>query len=201
MAAQSTLAKIFEKHPYEISQLRNKSVAWFQSQVKDLRTVSMKNPQTLMRGDQQSKGTTILPGTMIMYMYDPKFKDTLPYYDTFPLGFPFKLVPGGFYSLNLHYLPYNLRAILLDKLMQFKTNDNLDEKTKLKFSWQLLDGVSKFAAAKPCVKHYLYEHVKSPFKAIHAQDWATAILLPVEQFVGASPLDVWRDSVNIIRKA
>lgn len=201
MAAQSTLAKIFEKHPYEISQLRNKSVAWFQSQVKDLRTVSMKNPQTLMRGDQQSKGTTILPGTMIMYMYDPKFKDTLPYYDTFPLGLPFKLVPGGFYSLNLHYLPYNLRAILLDKLMQFKTNDNLDEKTKLKFSWQLLDGVSKFAAAKPCVKHYLYEHVKSPFKAIHAQDWATAILLPVEQFVGASPLDVWRDSVNIIRKA
>lgn len=201
MATQSTLARIFEKHPYELSQLRNKSVAWFQSQVKDLRTVSIKNPQTIMRGDQESKGTRILPGTMIMYVYDPKYKDTLPYYDSFPLGLPFKLVPGGFYSLNLHYLPYNLRALLLDKLMQFKTDSKLDEKTRLKFSWQLLDGVSKFAAAKPCVKHYLYEHVKTPFKAIHSQDWATAILLPVEKFVGASPQDVWRDSVNIIRKA
>lgn len=201
MASQSALAKIFEKHPYELSQLRNKSVAWFQSQVRDLRTVSVKNPQTIMRGDQESKGTRILPGTMIMYVYDPKYKETLPYYDSFPLGLPFRLVPGGFYALNLHYLPYNLRALLLDRLMQFKTDSTLDEKTKLKFSWQLIDGVSKFAAAKPCVKHYLYDHVKTPFKAIHAQDWATAILLPVEKFVGASPQDVWRDSVNIIRKA
>lgn len=201
MATQSTLATIFEKHPYELGQLRNKSVAWFQSQVRDLRTVSVKTPQNLMRGDQESKGTRILPGTMIMYIYDPKHKETLPYYDTFPLCLPFKLVPGGFYSLNLHYLPYNLRALLLDRLMQFKTDASLDEKTRLKFSWQLIDGVSKFAAAKPCVKHYLYDHVKTPFKAVHPHDWATAILLPVEKFVGASPQDVWRDSVNIIRKA
>lgn len=201
MASQSTLAKIFEKHPYELGQLRNKSMAWFQSQVRDLRSVSVKTPQNLMRGDQESKGTRILPGTMIMYIYDPKYKETLPYYDTFPLCLPFKLVPGGFYSLNLHYLPYNLRALLLDRLMQFKTDATLDEKTRLKFSWQLIDGVSKFAAAKPCVKHYLYDHVKTPFKAVHPQDWATAILLPVEQFVGASPQDVWRDSMNIIRTA
>jgi hypothetical protein len=199
MAAQSTLAKIFEKHPYELSQLRNKSVAWFQSQLRDLRTVSTRTPQALMRGDQESKGTRILPGTMIMYVYDPKHKDTLPYYDQFPLGLPFKLVPGGFYSLNLHYLPYNLRALLLDRLIQFKTTPGLDEKTRLKFSWQLIDGVSKFAAAKPCVKHYLYDHVRSPFKAINAQDWATAIMLPVEQFSGATPQEVWRDSVKIIR--
>lgn len=201
MASQSTLAKIFEKHPYELGQLRNKSMAWFQSQVRDLRSVSVKTPQNLMRGDQETKGTRILPGTMIMYIYDPKHKETLPYYDNFPLCLPFKLVPGGFYSLNLHYLPYNLRALLLDRLMQFKTNTTLDEKTRLKFSWQLIDGVSKFAAAKPCVKHYLYDHVKTPFKAVHPQDWATAILLPVEKFVGASPQDVWRDSMNIIRTA
>jgi hypothetical protein len=201
MASQSTLAKIFEKHPYELGQLRNKSVAWFQSQVKDLRTVSVKTPQNLMRGDQDSKGTRILPGTMIMYMYDPKYKETLPYYDAFPLGLPYKLVPGGFYSLNLHYLPYNIRALLLDRLLQFKTTPGLDEKTRLKFSWQLIDGISKFSAAQPCVKHYLYDHVKSPYKAIHPQDWATAIMLPVEQFVGASVHQVWRDSTRIIRNA
>lgn len=201
MANNSTLAKIFEKHPYELNQLRNKSAVWFQSQVTKLRDVSLKTPQNLMRGDQESKGTRIVPGTMIMYIYDPKYKDTLPYYDMFPLGLPYKLVPDGFYSLNLHYLPYNLRVLLLDRLMQFKTNSNMDEKTRIKFSWQLIDGVSRFAAAKPCVKHYLYDHVRSPFKAVHASDWATALLLPVEKFVGATAQDVWKDSTRIIRTA
>jgi hypothetical protein len=154
-----------------------------------------------MRGDQANKGTKVLPGTMIMYMYDPKHADTLPFYDQFPLCLPFKLVKGGFYGLNLHYLPYNLRALLLDKLMMFKTTPGLSEATRLRFSWQLLDGISKFAAAKPCVKHYLYDHVRTPFKAVHAQDWATAILLPVEQFVGASTYEVWRESTKIIRNA
>lgn len=201
MAEKSSLLKIFEKHPYELRQLRNKSSAWFTERVRDLRYVGLKTPQNLMRGDEQSKGTKILPGTMIMYIYDPKHKDTLPYYDMFPLGLPFKLVPGGFYSLNLHYLPYNLRALLLDRLMEFKTNSNLDERTRLKFSWQLIDRFSKFAAAKPCVKRYLYDHVRSPFKAIHASDWATAMLLPVEKFVNATPQEVWRDSLKIIRTA
>lgn len=201
MANNSTLAKILEKHPYELKQLRNKSAVWFQSQVTKLRDVSLRTPQNLMRGDQESKGTRIVPGTMIMYIYDPKYKDTLPYYDMFPLGLPFKLVPDGFYSLNLHYLPYNLRVLLMDRLMQFKTDSNMDEKTKIRFSWQLIDGVSRFAAAKPCVKHYLYDHVRSPFKAIHSSDWATALMLPVEKFVGATPQDVWKDSTRIIRTA
>lgn len=200
MASKSTLAKIFEKHPYELQQLQGKSNAWFKAQIATFGN-SPRPPNSLMRGDQASKGTRILPGTMIMYLYDPKTKETLPFYDQFPLCLPFKLVKGGFYGLNLHYLPYNLRALLLDKLMQFKNTPGLSEATRLKFSWQLIDGVSKFAAAKPCVKHYLYDHVQSPFKAINAQDWATAILLPVEQFVGASTYEVWRESTKIIRNA
>lgn len=200
MASQSTLAKIFEKHPYELKQLQGKSNAWFKAQIATFGN-SAKTPASLMRGDQASKGTRILPGTMIMYLYDPKTKETLPYYDQFPLCLPFKTVKGGFYGLNLHYLPYNLRALLLDKLMLFKTTPGMSEATRLKFSWQLLDGVSKFAAAKPCVKHYLYDHVQTPFKAINAQDWSTAILLPVEQFVGASNYEVWRESTKIIRNA
>lgn len=199
MAQQSNLSKIFEKHPFELKELRNKSSAWFSERVKELHYVSSRTPQSIMRGDQSSKGNRILPGTMVMYVYEPKHKDTLPYYDTFPLGLPFKLVPGGFYSLNLHYLPYNLRAVLLSRLMEFKTSTKIDETTKLKFSWQLIDGFSKFAAAKPCVKHYLYDHVKTPFKAIHMNDWATALMLPVERFVNATPHEVWRESVKIIR--
>lgn len=201
MAVQSTLAKIFEKNKYELADLQKKSRSWFTMQVQSLRNVAAMRPEALLRGDQQSKGNRIIPGNLYMYLYDPKYKETLPYYDMFPLGLPFKAVPGGFYSLNLHYLPYNLRALLLDRLMQFKTDSNLDEKTRLKFSWQLIDGVSRFAAAKPCVKHYLYENVRSQFKAVHMEDWATAILLPVERFQNASKQEVWNESLKIIRNA
>ena len=201
MAVKSSLAKLFDKHKYELADLQRKSSAWFTGQVASMRDVTAVRPESLLRGDQDSKGTRIIPGHMYMYMYDPKYKDTLPYYDAFPLGLPYKQVPGGFYSLNLHYLPYNLRVLLLSRLMEFRTDSRMNEQTRLKFSWQLIDGISRFAAAKPCVKHYLYEHVKSPFKAIHIQDWATAILLPVEQFQNMTKQEVWKESTRIIRNS
>lgn len=181
--------------------MQRKSKAWFTQQVLSMKSVSVMRPETLMRGDQESKGNRIIPGNMYMYIYDPKHKETLPYYDMFPLVFPFKEVKGGFYGLNMHYLDYKTRATLLDRLMMFKTNSNMDEKTKLKFSWALIGGISKFAAAKPCVKHYLYPHVKTPFKAVHSSDWATALLLPMEKFAKATPHQVWAESTKIIRNA
>jgi hypothetical protein len=77
----------------------------------------------------------------------------------------------------------------------------MDDMTKLKYSWQIIDGVSRFAAARPCVKQYLSNHVRSQFRQITSKDWATAMLLPVERFVGASKAEVWADSKKIIRKA
>ena len=41
---------------------------------------------------------------------------------------------------------------------------------------------------------YLYNHLGSGMKRIMPKDWATAMLLPVQQFVGASNTRVWKDS-------
>jgi hypothetical protein len=135
-----------------------------------------------------------------MFAYDPKGKATLPYYDRFPLVLPFRKTPDGFIGLNMHYLPYPLRITLLDNLLVFKNNSNIDETTRIKYSWAFIDGVSKYAAAKPCVKQYLTGHVRSQFRKINSNDWATAMLLPVERFVGASKQEIWADSRKIIRK-
>ena len=43
-------------------------------------------------------------GRMSMFFYDPKFKNRLPYYDTFPLVLPLETMRGGFIGLNFHYL-------------------------------------------------------------------------------------------------
>jgi hypothetical protein len=194
MAKKPSLQDIFEKNRYDYTIVK-KSKTWFDQQANLLRGRGVTFQKVL--GDRSNTLTmTLQPGKLYMFAYDPKHKDTLPYYDKYPMVFPFKKLPDGFMGLNLHYLPYGLRVKLMDRLLQFKNNSNMDETTKLKFSWNLINGLARFAPAKPCVKHYLNEHLKSPFININAQDWPTAMMLPVERFVGATKEKVWQESVK-----
>lgn len=183
----------FERNKYDLKTATKKSRAWFNQQVLLLSKQGI-TPQRLMREDNSSLKVRIIPGNLYMYVYDPKTKADLPYYDRFPLVFPYATAPGGFMGLNMHYLPYPLRIRLLDRLMQFKNNDKMDGTTRLKYSWSLIANVSKFSMAQPCVKHYLLPHVKTAFKKVDVNDWATAMLLPVERFVKAPKEKVWKDS-------
>jgi hypothetical protein len=184
---------VFERNKYDLKTSLKKSTAWYSQQVLLLGKQQI-TPQKLMRENTEDLKARIIPGNLYMFAYDPKLKATLPYYDRFPLVFPYASVPGGFMGLNMHYLPYPLRVQLLDRLMVFKNNDKMDGTTKLKYSWSIIAGVSKFRAASPCVKHYLLPHVKTPFKKIDVNDWATAMMLPVERFSGATKEQVWKDS-------
>jgi hypothetical protein len=158
-------------------------------------------PPRVLAGNPDQLATRVLPGHLYMFLYDPKTKADLPYYDRFPLVFPFRKTPDGFIGLNMHYLPYQLRIQLLDNLLVFANNQRFDETTRIKYSWALIDGVSKYKAAQPCIKQYLSGHVRSQFRQVTSSDWATAMLLPVERFVGASKQEIWADSRKIIRKS
>lgn len=198
MAQQSAFERILNKHRVELKSLERKSEDWFAATLRDMTKsgITNKRPETLMRGDQDRKSSRIMPGKMYLWIYDPKHKETLPYYDVFPIGFPFKEVKGGFLSLNLHYLPYQFRATLFTRLMDFRKQKRTDPEAKLKYSWDLINSASRYSLAKPCIKMYLYNHVRSPFKAIDPVDWQTAMLLPVEQFQKQSALQVWADSIQ-----
>jgi hypothetical protein len=195
-----TLQDVFERNQYDLLTAVKKSKSWFDTQV-TLLTRQNLTPQKVLAGNPDQLTTTLVPGNLYMYGYDPKLKAELPYYDRFPLVFPFRKTPNGFIGLNMHYLPYNLRIMLLDRLLVFKTNNRMDETTRLKYSWATIDGVSKFDAAIPCVKQYLTGHVKTQFRKVNAEDWATAMLLPVERFVGASKQEVWTESKRKMRRA
>lgn len=186
---------VFTKNQYNLKEAAIKSKAWFQQQATLLGRQNLTVKQVL-NSDTHRVKNTIVPGGMYMFMYDPKGKDELPYFDRFPLVLPYKRVAGGFIGLNLHYLPYQPRMVLLQRLMDFATDRNMNENTRIRYSWSLIGGVSKFKWAEPCVKHYLIDHVKSTFRKIDANDWATAVMLPVEQFVGASKNKVWKDSMG-----
>jgi hypothetical protein len=195
-----TLQDVFERNKYDLLTSVKKSRSWFDTQV-TLLTRQNLTPQKVLAGNPDQLTTTLIPGNLYMYGYDPKLKAELPYYDRFPLVFPFRKTPNGFIGLNMHYLPYNLRITLLDRLLVFKTNNRMDETTRLKYSWATIDGISKFDAAIPCVKQYLSGHVKTQFRKVDSADWATAMLLPVERFVGASKQEVWTESRRKMRRA
>ena len=200
MASKTPIKDVFERNQYDLATAVKKSNGWFEKEVAKLTKQNI-TPNKVLAGDTDQLVTKIVPGHLYMFMYDPKLKKELPYYDRFPLVFPYAKTPDGFIGLNMHYLPYGLRIQLLDTLLTFKSNNRMDETTRLKYSWQLIDGISRYKAAQPCIKQYLGGHVKTQFRKVDSSDWATAMLLPVERFVGASKQEVWAESRKIIRKA
>lgn len=168
----------------------NKSVQWYQTQIKNLRGIS---PAKIMQNTPDLVNK-VVPGRMYMFFYEAKLKDKLPYWDTFPLVLPFKLVPGGFYGINLHYLPYIARFKLLGALSEYANDESTNDDTKLLLSWKVLNGSSKLNMIKPCVKHYLFDQLQSRFLQIKYPDWVTASQLPVERFEKANKNQVWRES-------
>lgn len=167
----------------------NASRAWLRAKVKDLKPTS----EALMRDRERLKNTSMI-GKMYFYFYDPKTKETMPYYDRFPLVIPIERYNDGFLGLNLHYIHPKQRMILLDKLSETTSNNNYDEKTKFKINYRYLAASSKTFESNACIKRYLFTQVESRFLEITADEWDIAALLPVESFVGATTSKVYADS-------
>jgi hypothetical protein len=165
-----------------------KSYTWYRDQVKRL-GAGMTGSQLIRNETLVSR---IIPGEMYLFMYDPKHKDTLPYYDTTPLVLPFKRVKDGFFGINLHYLPYLVRFKLLGNLS--KLSRDMDENSRMRISWTILNSSVKYLPATACVKHYLSAHIQTRFLKIDYSDWITASMLPVETFKKEKKENVWRDT-------
>ena len=159
--------------------------------VRSINTVSLVNKHP----DQQR--SAVLPGFMYMFGYDAKHKDTLPYYDRFPLIFPFQVTADHFMGINLHYLPLQYRARLMDALYSITTNKKFDEKTRLRISYDLLNSSAKYRYFEPCVKKYLKSQLKTRFLLVPSAEWDIALFLPLERFT-VNKSKVFKDSMDII---
>jgi hypothetical protein len=167
----------------------NQARAWLQSKIKELKP----NRTSLMRDRNKLKESSVI-GKMYFYFYDPKTKDTMPYYDRFPLVIPIESYNDGFLGLNLHYIAPKYRMTLLDKLSVTASNKTYDEKTKLRLNYKYLANASRVFEATPCIKRYLFSQIQSRFLEITADEWDIAALLPMESFVGASTNKVYAES-------
>ena len=164
----------------EISKLRKSGkepYQWYRNRIKELGTPS----QSQLIRDGKITGRVNF-GALNMFIYDPKLKNKLPYYDTFPLVLPIERYRDGFLGINFHYLPYALRARLLSRL---DPNANYS-------------ALKNVRLVKPTLKRYLNSNVRSRFRKLEEEDFMTAIMLPIQRSRKSSASKVWSDSRKVI---
>lgn len=152
---------------------------WFKDSVKDLASDKPKiNPNKVFM-----KSSMPMIGGMYLYLYDPKYKDVLPFYDMYPLTLPVEMYVDGFLGINLHYLPPLARVRLLNSLIEFTDENKYKMNKRLSISYEILKGYSNlFKGADGCIKRYLYNHVRSSFHEVDPSDWEKAATLPLHRW-------------------
>jgi len=187
-----------EKNPFDDLRIKpeqvDNSIKWFRTQINNLSAARSLSIQSLMRQEDYLT-KTLRPGRLYLYFYDPKFKDSLPYYDTVPLVYPYRKTSQGFIGYNLHYLPPVIRFKLMGVLTNIEMSTDL-EKKKLAYTFGVLNSNEMNKYFAPCIKKYLSSHVKSRFLEIPYESWMHAALLPTESFMKASKNKVWKDSLG-----
>jgi hypothetical protein len=170
-----------------------RSLKWFSQYIP--RSYNRVRMAQMMR-DRDMWSDTIRPGSMMLFNYDAKHKDTLPVWDRFPLVFAWDMWKGGdgqygesgvtyFIGINLHYLPPALRFAAMKALLTKRNEKRYRSNTKLKISWSILKALSNSKYFEHSVKIYRMDHVRSKFIIIPPQSWEMVTFLPLARFEGS----------------
>ena len=151
---------------------------WFRDSVSTVISRQKTDPNKVFNKDARPQ-----VGRMYMFVYDAKHKDTLPYFDMYPMVIPIEFYGDGFLGINFHYLPPLARAQLLDALMDISNNNKYDDTTKLNISYKLLRAsATRYKGFESCVKRYLFAHVRSSFHYVSPADWDKAVVMPLQKW-------------------
>lgn len=137
------------------------------------------------------------PGKLYAYIYDAKHKDTLPYWDKYPLIIYLGIGKHNLmYGLNLHYVPPKARQEFLEELLkQYASTTTITNSTKLKIDWSKVKG---FQGADKMIKAYIPANIKGTIVEIKPSDWANVVMMPLQSFQSKgkrySAQKVWANS-------
>jgi len=161
---------------------------WFADSVESL---GKRDPNRIFQ-----KQSAPVIGGMFLFLYDPKYKDVLPFYDMYPLVLPVEMYSDGLLGINLHYLQPMARVSLLKALVDVNDGNKYTKTKKLTLSYEILKAYSnQLKGVDGCIKRYLYGHVRSSFHQVDMIDWQKAALLqthrwkvnPNKRYAGSPP--------------
>jgi hypothetical protein len=159
----------------DLSSKSSESSEWYKDTVQNM---GKRDPNKIFE-----KASSPQIGSLMLFLYDPKYKNTLPFYDAHPLVFPVEMYNDGFLGINLHYLPPVARVNIMKGLVGINDNDKYIKNKKLFLSYSLLRLYSRqLIGVENCIKRYLYNHVRSSFYLVDPQDWEKAALLPLQRW-------------------
>ena len=196
----------------KLSHIEDDAVKWLMGRYEELRDgLIYGRAGSLKDGHDISKEGTrekfLRPGRMYFFHYQPKLREKLRYYEIFPLVIPIRPYNKGMLGMNFHYLPYRLREKLMKKLIGFLNEEN--KEAYLDVSYNDIKSFTRYKEAKPTLHKYdlTGAYVRSSFLLVEANEWNTAIHLPVEEFRsrrggdGVSKQKVWEDSLDTIESS
>lgn len=175
----------YKKNPND-PRFTNQSMTWFRNYI----TKNVKNVRLpRMVEDRSLISPTIKPGQMLLFQYDPLWKEELPFYDAQPLIFPIskwnssegKLLMTG---INLHLLPPVLRQKALLAILNLQRGKYLD--------WSVLKKLSEHKLFQHSVRAYRLDHLRSQFIVIPEESWEIVLFLPLQRFKKSDKGTIWK---------
>jgi hypothetical protein len=194
---ESKLTQLANARPSDMQIGSKKSLEWLSQKIAELRNTS--NIPAGMSRERFRQVDNFRLGKLYCFYYDPKGKESLPYYDRFPMVLAIEKYNDGFLGLNLHYLPFNYRLAFLGKLLKFAVQGEPGEIDRLRVTYDILVASKRLKEFRPCIKRYLSGHIQSKILAIQPNEWDIAAFLPLQQFRGAKSQKVWQESLEQIR--
>jgi hypothetical protein len=181
-------ANVFEKEQYidvriSLEQAMGKSASWYQKKIAALKNIS---PTQIMK-DHSEYRTKPIKGEMYVYYYLPKHRETLPYWDMFPLVLPLSYDKDGMLGMNFHYIRPQHRIMLLDEIKKHGWGPK-----KTIINYDIISSFARSRFAEPTIKRYLWSQFGTPLRRIAAVDIPTALLVPCEKFYKMDKNKVWK---------
>lgn len=195
--------RLFRKNKGRTARINSKKAHdWFYDNLK--KRSELKAGQVMEGFDKRSPGDVGgMIGRLMLFRYNPKHANKLPYYDTAPLAFIFNAFVGDrefgeegvlyLMGLNMHYLPPKMRLVIFRSLLTLRSEKRYRKSTRLKVTWQALKALANSPAFQHCVKMYRADHVVGEMAEIDPAYWAMVMFLPIAEFEKASNRKVWSD--------
>jgi hypothetical protein len=171
---------------------------WFMEKVETM--TGTVNRDNIMQKQPLREVSRVLPGMMYMFYYSPKGDRRLPYYDSFPLVILLNTFRGGMEGLNLHYLPMDLRQKLFYGLLNTVSDRDVDEKSFMKVTYEILNSARSLKEYRPCFKKYLTEQIRGKIVQVPGNEWEIAVHLPLALWRKADEATVHRESESMIER-